>query len=70
KSFRRDEEGARAMLSWAEDIIACEKESQASLQTRVVMDATGRFSVELATWLMKLKPQTEPAIVNPCRFAY
>ena len=65
KSFRRDEEGARAMLSWAEDIIACEKESQASLQTRVVMDATGRYSVELATWLMKLKPQTEPAIVNP-----
>ena len=33
--------------------------------TRVVMEATGRYSIELTTWLLARRPTLRPAIENP-----
>lgn len=72
KSFDRTAEGVRAFLDWADahlDGVAASGERVPTV--RVVMEATGRYSVELAVWLLAERPSLSPAIVNPqqaCHF--
>ena len=58
KSFPRTREGVVAFLAWL-------KEQAPKEKVRVVMEATGKYSVELTTWLLAKRPSLRPAIVNP-----
>jgi transposase len=57
KRFERTFEGARAYLEWAEKKLGA--------TPRVVMEATGSYSTELAIWLIAQRPACQPAIINP-----
>jgi len=60
KSFRRTGEGVREFLAWLPHWIP---EGTLS-NVRVVMEATGDYSIELAKWLIKHQPTLAPAIEN------
>jgi transposase len=72
KTFMRTPQGVCAFLDWADARLApgaAPGEPQPIV--RVVMEATGRYSVELAVWLLAERPLIAPAIVNPqqaCHF--
>lgn len=55
--FARTEQGAAELLAWAERI-------GHTHPTRIVLEATGRYSHELAGWLLEKQPASPPAIVN------
>jgi transposase len=55
--FDRTPEGVQQYLSWLQQ--------QGSGPVRVLMEATGRYSIELSAWLVAQQPQLAPAIVNP-----
>ena len=59
QTFERSVQGVRAFLSWldAQDVDAA--------QVRVVMEATGNYSTELALWMLSQRPTLRPAIANP-----
>jgi transposase len=58
KSFPRTRAGVAAFLAWLD-------EQAPRREARVVMEATGRYSVELASWLLAKRPSLRPAIENP-----
>lgn len=58
--FPRTESGVHQFIQWLDDITI-----QATLPVRVIMEATGRYSLELATWMMAIRPSLQPSIVNP-----
>ncbi len=66
-TFARTEEGVGVFLAWLD----AELEKQLGVPAgpfhpcRFVMDSTGRYSVELAIWMIKKRPSLYPAIVNP-----
>ncbi len=64
KSFPRTLEGAREFLRWAR-----EETSELGIGLRVVMEATGTYSIELAAWLTSLDAELLSAIANPKRTA-
>ena len=55
--FDRTPEGVQQYLSWLEQ--------QGSTSVRVLMEATGQYSIELTAWLVAQRPELTPAIVNP-----
>lgn len=55
--FDRTREGVQQYLSWLQQ--------QGPAPVRVLMEATGRYSIELTAWLVAKQPQLAPAIVNP-----
>ena len=57
RRFARTREGARAFLEWAEQRLGA--------TPRVVMEATGSYSPQLAVWLLAERPASRPAIINP-----
>jgi transposase len=57
REFERCPEGVRQYCRWLRQ--------QGEGPTGVVMEATGRFSLELLVWLVKERPDLAPAIVNP-----
>jgi transposase len=57
--FERSRAGVRKYLRWLKQLGS----SEASV--RVVMEATGRYSLELQAWLVRRQPFLAPAIVNP-----
>lgn len=63
KSFARTKAGTHELLKWIDDSIP-EKQSK---DVRVVMEATGNYSVELAAWLIKDRHEYAPAIENPAQ---
>jgi len=63
KRFERTEQGVRSFVRWLTALT--EQVNEAGL--RVVMEATGDYSVELAAWLTKCRPELAPAIENPAR---
>lgn len=65
-SFERNRQGAELFLDWLDGIIASGVEPG---RVRVVMEATGKYSVELAVWLLERRPSLEPAIVCPSHTA-
>lgn len=66
KQFPRTPEGVSRSLQWLDaKLAAWGAAPQDGL--RVVMEATGGYSLELAAWLMEQRPSLQPAIVNPRR---
>jgi transposase len=60
RSFARSPQGVQAYLKWLD------RQARArALHVRVVMEATGRYSLELIAWLLAERPALEPALVNP-----
>lgn len=62
-SFERTEKSIDAFRYWTYQIR--DKANAPGGQMRIVMEATGRYSQELADWLRKEMPFTEPVILNP-----
>lgn len=56
--FERSPAGVQKYLRWL-------KKRGATASVRVVMEATGRYSLELLTWLVAKQASLAPAIVNP-----
>lgn len=63
QKFPRTRIGVREFKSWIAD--QAQKYGHQSQRTRVVMEATGRYSLELFGWMMKDFPTCRPAIINP-----
>lgn len=63
KSFPRTSTGTDAFVKWIDELIV----KQPSKTVGLVMEATGRYSVELAELLVKRRPNYAPAIENPTR---
>lgn len=59
RTFKRSSEGVRQCLVWLDTLT---QDSQTPL--RVVMEATGRYSTELALWMCEQRSSLRPAIVN------
>jgi transposase len=58
EAFPRSREGVAAFSAWL-------SEQAPRAKIRVVMEATGKYSVELTTWLLARRPTLRPAIENP-----
>ena len=55
--FDRTPQGVQQYLAWLE--------RQGPASVRVLMEATGQYSIELTAWLVTQRPELAPAIVNP-----
>jgi len=66
QTFARTQDGVRQFLAWLDEVVApfCAEQGPAPT-VRVVMEATGSFSVELTIWMLKERPTLAPAILNP-----
>lgn len=62
RQFLRTREGVKDFLAWAYRIA-----DEAGAKLRVVMEATGAYSIELTAWLTEEAPECLPAIANPKR---
>ena len=58
KAFPRTREGVVAFLAWLDEYVP-------KRTVRVIMEATGRYSIELTSWLLTKRPSLRPAIENP-----
>jgi transposase len=61
-TFARTKEGVKEFLDWARTIA-----SERGTQLRVVMEATGGYSIGLAAWITEEAPELLPAIANAKR---
>jgi len=62
-TFPRSREGVTRMLAWLDKL-------NPEGQVRAVMEATGRYSMELAGWLLAERPALAPAIADPKAVAH
>lgn len=62
KSFARTSAGVKEFLQWLDTLVA---NDDCPPRVRVVMEATGRYSTELAAWMMEQRPTLAPAIAPP-----
>ncbi len=60
--FPRTKAGVERFAMWLEGLLG---EGIEALETRVVMEATGKYSSELAVWLLENRRSLATAIVNP-----
>lgn len=60
ETFERSPEGVRQFLAWAGETTG---EEQGPM--RAVMEATGKYSAELAVWMIGERCTLSPAIINP-----
>lgn len=66
KTFKRTREGVTAFIAWTKELLAPYADENGCLPAmRVVMEATGSYSVELAMWMIEQCPSLSPAIINP-----
>jgi len=63
KGFKRDAHGVSSCMEWAENLLA--RRRPGSPAPRVCMEATGRYSIDLAREILRQRPEWEPAIANP-----
>jgi transposase len=68
-TFQRSPQGVEILLRWMRDLLANEQDVSEPPVVRVVMEATGIYSIELSAWLYQQCPMLSPAIVNPERTA-
>jgi len=61
KTFARTPEGVQACVAWLREGLG----KADPLPARAVMEATGRYSIELTAMLCKACPELRPAIANP-----
>jgi len=59
RKFKRTPEGVTKLLTWLDQ--KCPDHDN----VRVIMEATGNYSPELALWLIEQRPTLQPAIANP-----
>lgn len=59
RSFVRTREGVGEFLSWLDSLTGGDGAA------RAVMEATGRYSIELAVWMTECRPSLAPAIEAP-----
>jgi transposase len=62
RSFERTQAGVEELAKWLETLNEDEDDSAA---TRVIMEATGGYSIELAAWITQQNPEFAPAIAPP-----
>lgn len=62
KHFARTAAGVEAFVAWVDTLL---NEHAQPADVRIVMEATGGYSVELAAWITALRPQWAPAIAPP-----
>lgn len=62
RTFARTPAGLENLLAWLEK--SCGEDAGA-LAFGVVMESTGKYSVELAAWMLENHERLQPAIVNP-----
>ena len=60
QAFARTPEGVQAFLRWVDM-----RRGDEEVPVRCVMEATGRYSVELALWMLERRPSVAPAIAPP-----
>lgn len=65
-AFERTAQGASEFAQWLDTLMLNEQHPP---QVRALMEATGRYSVELTGWLVELRPGLAPAIVPPTQTA-
>lgn len=66
RAFERSREGVVCFLDWLSELTENDEEQS---RVRVAMEATGKYSIELAVWLLEEHPSLEPAIVCPSHTA-
>ena len=59
RTFERSSKGVQAFLSWLD------AQGVDDTNVRVVMEATGNYSTELAVWMLSQRQTLRPAIANP-----
>lgn len=64
RTFARTPQGVNDFLQWSAAVIPAPQENP-----RVIMEATGAYSTQLAAWLTQARPELRPAIANPKRTA-
>lgn len=62
RGFETSRRGFEQLLAWCDEHIA---RQAPRAPVRVVMEATGNCSLRACAWLIELRPQTHPAIINP-----
>jgi len=62
RSFARTREGVGEFLVWLDTLV---RDGDTPCTARVVMEATGRYSTELAVWMTECRPSLAPAIEAP-----
>lgn len=66
RGFPRTPEGITQFLAWADALLVeADDPPESTPALRVVMEATGKYSLELAVWLIARRPALAPAIINP-----
>lgn len=63
RQFLRTQEGMMEFIEWIDEHL--DTDSGVPFQARVVMEATGKYSTELAVWMIAERPELSPAIINP-----
>ena len=63
--FPRTRAGVRECFAWAEECVAQWNEDEEPWDYCVVMEATGRYSTELAVWIAEEELPLRPSIINP-----
>jgi len=66
RSFERSPQGVECFLGWVSGLTDNDAEHS---RVRVAMEATGKYSLELAVWLLEQQPSLQPAIVCPSHTA-
>jgi transposase len=62
RSFSRTPQGVCELIAWLDSLMP---EDRASYTMRAVMEATGRYSTELAVWMTECRQALAPAIEPP-----
>lgn len=63
QTFKRSQEGLEQFFVWLDAF------GLAPDNVRIVMEVTGRYSAELATWMLEKRPSLSPAIAPPTHTA-
>ena len=64
RSFTRTAKGVGSFVRWMDGLLGKEDGEGAQGAVRCVMEATGRYSMELALWLLAERPGLAPAIAT------
>jgi transposase len=66
RRFERTRQGVECFVDW---LSALSEDDGEQGQVRVAMEATGNYSIELAVWMLELRPSLQPAVVCPSHTA-
>ena len=61
KNFSRTKQGTQEFFEWMVGLI------QEDADSHVVMESTGKYSIELAAWIIEICPNIKVSIINPAQ---